>query len=32
MAFDARKYWDFDDPAASENRFRELFDQGYING
>ncbi len=31
MAFDARKYWDFDDPAASENRFRELLAQGNLN-
>ena len=31
MAFDAREYWDFDDPAASENRFRELLAQGNLN-
>ncbi len=31
MVLDIREYWDFDDPAASETRFRELLGEGNLN-
>jgi tetratricopeptide (TPR) repeat protein len=31
MALDVREYWDFDDPATSETKFRDLFDKGNLS-